>query len=74
MIKVIFSDAPRPGAPVGFTVEQRVQIIALACENPKDSDRLVSHWTPRELAAEIVKRSIAEKISERTVRRILYPV
>lgn len=71
MIKVIFSDAPRPGTPAGFTVEQRVQIIALACEDPKDSERPVSHWTPRELASEIVKRSIAEKISQRTVRRIL---
>jgi transposase len=71
IIALILSDAPRPGTPVGFTVEQRVQIIALACENPQDSDRPVSHWTPRELAAEIVKRGIAETISERTVQRIL---
>jgi putative transposase len=56
MIRIILSDAPRPGTPVGFTVEQRVQIIAVACENPKDSDRPVSHWSPRELTDEIVKR------------------
>ncbi len=71
MIKVILSDAPRPGTPVGFTAEQRVQIIALACENPQDSGRPVSHWSPRELADEVVKRGIAETISERTVGRIL---
>jgi hypothetical protein len=71
MIEVLLSDAPRPGTPVGFTVEQRVQIIALACEDPQDSKRPVSHWTLRELAAEIVKRGIAETISERTVQRIL---
>ncbi len=71
MIQVTLSDVPRPGTPVGFTVEQRVQIIALACENPKDSGRPVSHWSPRELVDEVVQRGIAETISERTVRRIL---
>ncbi len=59
MIHVILSDAPRPGTPIGFTVEQRVQIIALACEDPQDSQRPVSHWSPRELADESVKRNKA---------------
>ena len=71
MINSILSDAQRPGSPVGFSVEQRVQIIALACEDPKESQRPVSHWSPRELADEIVKRGIAQQISERTVRRML---
>jgi transposase len=71
MIHVILSDAPRPGTPIGLTVEQRVQIIALACEDPQDSQRPVSHWSPRELADEIVKRNIAVPISERSVRRLL---
>ena len=71
MIDSILRDAPRPGTPVGFSVEQRVQIIALACEDPKDSKRPVSHWSPRELADEIVKRGIAQQISERTVGRML---
>ena len=71
MIQVTLSDVPRPGTPVGFTVEQRVQIIALACEKPKDSGRPVSHWSSRELADEVVQRGIAETISERTVRRLL---
>lgn len=71
MIRVILSDAPRPGTPVGFSAQQRVQIIALACENPKDSERPVTHWTPKELADEIVKRGIAKAISIRSVGRIL---
>lgn len=71
MIINILSDRPRPGAPPTFTVEQAVQIIAIACENPQKSQRPVSHWTPRELAQEVVKRGIVSRISQRSVGRIL---
>jgi putative transposase len=71
MIINILCDSPRPGTPPTFTVEQAVQIIALACENPQESQRPVSHWTPRELAQEVVKRGIVRRISERSVGRIL---
>ena len=64
-------DAPRPGAPATFDVEQWCQSMALACEPPADSDRPISHWTPRELAAEAIKRGIVEAISERHVGRFL---
>lgn len=64
-------DAPRAGAPPTFTAEQVVQIVALACESPPGSDRPVSHWTPRELAAEAVKRDIVPAISPRSVGRFL---
>jgi transposase len=64
-------DAPRPGAPAIFDVEQWCQIMALACEPPEDSERPISHWTPRELAAEAIKRGIVEAISERHVGRFL---
>ena len=64
-------DAPRPGAPATFDVEQWCQIMALACEPPEDSERPISHWTPRELAAEAVTRGIVEAISERHVGRLL---
>ena len=49
MIENILSDAPRSGTPKFFKVEQVVQIVALACEDPKKSKRSVSHWTPSEL-------------------------
>jgi hypothetical protein len=48
-----------------------VQIVALACENPKASGYPVSHWSPRELATEAVKRGIVEKISPRSIGRFL---
>jgi putative transposase len=64
-------DAPRPGIPVTFSVEQWCQVMALACEPPADSERPISHWTPRELAAEAIKRGIVETISERHVGRFL---
>ena len=67
-------DAPRSGRPGDFTPEQIVQIIAIACEDPEEeeaSDRPVSHWTPREVADEAVKRGIVPSISVRTVGRFL---
>ena len=48
-------DLPRPGAPARITADQRCQIEALACEEPEDSERPISHWTSRELADEIIK-------------------
>jgi len=64
-------DAPRPGGPATFTLEQTLQLFALACENPADSRRPISHWTPRELADEMVKRGWVDNISPRHVGRLL---
>jgi transposase len=64
-------DAPRPGAPATFSAEQWCQIMALACAPPEDTERPISHWTPRELAAEASNRGIVEAISERHVGRFL---
>jgi putative transposase len=64
-------DLPRPGAPVQITAEQRCQIEALACEKPQGSDRPISHWTGREIADEIMKRGIVERISARHAGRLL---
>lgn len=71
VIEQTLSDAPRPGAPATFSAEQIVQIVALACEVPEASGYPVSHWTPREVAQEAVKRSIVARISERQVGRFL---
>ena len=70
-IEQLLSDEPRPGTPATFTLEQFMQIMALACEKPSAADRPVSTWTPRELADEAVKRGIVEQISPRTVERFL---
>ena len=70
MIEVL-SDELRKGSQPKFTVEQIVQIVALACEDPGQSERPVTHWTPKELAKEAVKRGIVETISPRSVGRFL---
>jgi putative transposase len=64
-------DAPRSGKPATFSAEQIVQVIALSCEEPQESGRPVTHWTPSELAEEVVKRGIAPTISPTTVGRFL---
>jgi putative transposase len=65
------SDLPRSGTPPTFTAEQIVQIVALSCEEPARSARPISHWTPAELADEVIKRKIVDSISPSSVARFL---
>ncbi|WP_421655129.1 helix-turn-helix domain-containing protein [Leptothermofonsia sp. ETS-13] len=65
------ADAPRPGAPATFTLEQITQLYALACAPPEHSGRPISHWTPPELADQLVKQGLVARISGRHVRRLL---
>ena len=71
LVAEALDDAPRPGAPATFSAEQVVQLVAIACEPPPTSDRPTSHWTPREVADEAVKRGIVSTISPRSVERFL---
>jgi putative transposase len=71
LIEQVLADEPRSGAPGVFEAEQIAQIIAVACEDPKDSGRPVTHWTSRELADEVIKRGIVTSISPRSVGRFL---
>lgn len=64
-------DAPRPGAVPTFTVEQRAQIAALACEAPAKTGRPISQWTGREIADELKARGIVSQISPRHAARLL---
>jgi transposase len=63
------TDAPRPGKPSQITAEQRCQMVALACEQPKE--RPISHWTGREIAEEMMQRGIVKYISPRHASRLL---
>jgi putative transposase len=65
------SDQYRCGVKPKFTAEQMAQIIAVACEDPAESGFVVSHWTPKEVAAEAIRRGIVESISVRHVDRFL---
>lgn len=64
-------DAPRPGTPARITPEQVCRIVALACEAPSQSGRPISQWSGREVAEEIVKQGIVERISPRHAARLL---
>lgn len=70
-IEVVLGDLPRAGCGGTFTAEQIAQILAVACEPPEKSGRPVSHWTPRELADEVMTRGIVPSISVRHVGRFL---
>jgi transposase len=64
-------DAERPGAPAQFTPEQLTQVFVIACEDPAQSARPISHWTAREIAAEMIERQIVDHLSGRHVGRLL---
>jgi len=65
------ADKPRSGVPATFRAEQIVQIVAIACEQPEASGYPISHWTPKEVAHESIKRGIVSRISPRQVGRFL---
>ena len=71
LIREALDDVQRPGAPSKFSAEELAQIISVACEPPQDSERPVTHWTPRELADEVMVRGIVDSISPRHVDRFL---
>lgn len=64
-------DLPRPGTPPRLTANQICQIEQLACEKPENSGRPISQWTGREIADEIKRRGITDKISPRHASRVL---
>ena len=64
-------DDPRPGTPARITPEQVARIVALACEAPGASGRPISQWSTTELAEEIKRRGIVERISARHAARLL---
>ena len=71
-VSSVLSDEARPGGPARFGMEQ----IALDCRGclcvlPASSSRPIAHWTPRELAEDVVKRGIVASISPRSVGRFL---
>lgn len=62
------TDVLRPGRPSPISAEQVCQLLALACEQPKD--RPISQWTGRELADEVMARGIIDHISPRHASRL----
>ena len=71
MTEEVLNDAPRIGSPGKFTAEQVTQILAVACELPEKSGRPIDRWTHRELADEVIRRTIVPTISVSQVGRYL---
>ena len=71
LVEDVLVDEPRSGKPATFTPEQICSIVALACEDPRESGRPLTHWSTTELADEAMKRGIVEEISARSVGRFL---
>lgn len=67
----LLKDKPRPGAPKVIMVAQEQQIIALACEKPKDHGIPLTDWTHERLAHTAVDKGIVPSISSSQVGRIL---
>lgn len=67
----VFRDAHRRGPPGKFSAQQIAQVVSVACESPRASDRPVDTWTGRELADEVVKRNILPAISPSRVNDFL---
>ena len=65
------ADAPKSGAPARLTPEQVCQIVALACELPVTTGRPISHWTGRELADEVLRRGLTDRLCPRHAARLL---
>jgi len=65
------ADGPRSGRPDTITAEPWCQILALACEPPEQYGRPITHWTSRELAAEVIRQGIVERISAGHLRKVL---
>src|SRR6266581_1518734 len=63
------TDVPRSGRPSEISAQQTCQIVALACEQPKE--RPISQWTGREIADEVMRRGIVAQISPRHAARLL---
>lgn len=70
-VRFILSDQARSGTPMTYTAEQYCQILQVALEPPSESGRPINDWSSWELAAEVNKRGICEKISASQVGRFL---
>lgn len=70
-VREMLRDAPRSGCHGKFTAEQVALILAVACEPPDKSNRPITHWTRKELCAEVIKRKIVLRISVSQIGRYL---
>lgn len=71
LVKSIFRDKQRPGAPASFTEVTKEKIVALAATDPRSLDLPFSRWSEVLLQKELKKRKIVKSISTSHIGRIL---
>ncbi len=71
MVEQVLMDEPREGAPVKYNAMQVTQIIAIACSDPEDKKRPISHWSGKAIREVAIASGIVEEISERSIQRFL---
>jgi len=62
-LREVLADEVRPGTPAKFSSHDYCTMLAVSLEDPKLSQRPISHWSLSELKAEIEKRGIVASIS-----------
>lgn len=67
----LLRDLPRSGAPKVFTLEQRQQLVALACDKPATHGIPISDWTHEMLAKTAIAKGIVDSISASHLGKIL---
>ena len=67
IVNVVLADNPYNGVRGKYTPEQITQLYKIACEPPEKYGRPISHWSLRELAEEMAKQGIVERIPISTV-------
>ncbi len=70
----LLTHAARSGRPQRICPLQRAQIIELACLEPVAKGLHITHWSSTDLAREAVAEGIIDRISPRSIRRILQQV
>jgi len=70
-ILFMVSDAARSGAPTQISLSAKENLVALACQKPKDFGIPLSHWNREMLAKVAISEGIVEKISGGYVSKIL---
>jgi putative transposase len=68
---LLLKDAPRKGTVRKFNSEQDDLLVALACESPTDYGLIRTNWTHETLSEVAVSKGIFQKISARTVGKLL---
>lgn len=67
----VLSDHARSGAPIRISMEEKQQLVALACKKPQDFGIPMTQWNREMLAKVAMAEGMIKKISPRYVSEVL---